>query len=186
MKPTAIDMIAAERQCIHDGNRRSVTFPPDSKTLMQRSMTWCKECGKLLDDREWRIPLPAEIDRLQRQGGSVSGDPIQSDGPMRNPMRTPDRIDLLESQISNLTVENERLKKEVERIRKLSPWRSDLIDVCNERDALRASLEELKKVADEELRVARLHEISIRSVISLLESTLRYHEIKIPDYLIHP
>jgi len=33
-------------------------------------MEWCCECGELLDDREWKVPHPPEVeDRLDKLEG---------------------------------------------------------------------------------------------------------------------
>ena len=43
--------------CKHDTWRHSLTYPPDARSMTQRRMEWCGTCGKLLDDRSWKIPL---------------------------------------------------------------------------------------------------------------------------------
>jgi hypothetical protein len=47
----------SETACKHDTWRHSQTYPPDPRSMTVRRMEWC-ECGKLMDDREWKIPLP--------------------------------------------------------------------------------------------------------------------------------
>jgi len=36
--------------------RHAQTYPVDAKSMTQRKMVWCKDCGELLDDFSWKVP----------------------------------------------------------------------------------------------------------------------------------
>ena len=46
------------RNCQHKGMRHAQTKVVSP--VRARRMEWCTDCGKLLDDREWPIPLPVD------------------------------------------------------------------------------------------------------------------------------
>ncbi len=51
--------------CPHNGLRHAWTSPPDDKTMEVRRMDWCLDCGKLVDDRSWKVPVPEKpLDNL--------------------------------------------------------------------------------------------------------------------------